>query len=148
MSERSFAFHPWALTVLLRPALFGVALAAGVLAGEQSDSFWIGLLAFFVASAAGRASRRLVRGRLADAVYELLWPAAATGFAFLFVDAGLPNWAAVLLAAVAGGVAKEALATVFLPRRGRRERWLRPEEWGVASPADVIQGRWKEKEER
>jgi hypothetical protein len=140
MSERTFAFRPWLLTALLRPVLFGVAIAAGVLAGDRSDSFWVGLLAFLVAAGAGRALRRLLRGRVADAVYELLWPAAATGIAILFTEIGLAEWASAIVAIVLAGFVKNAFAAAFLPRRVAG-RWLRPEEWGLPGMDDVVEGR-------
>ena len=60
------------------------------------------------------------------------------------MKAGLPDWAAVLLAFVCAGIAKNVVAAVFLPRY----RWLRLEEWGVPGMDDVIEGRWTEKEEQ
>jgi hypothetical protein len=145
MGERTFAFRPWLLTGLLRPALFGVAIAAGVLAGDRSGSFWVGLLAFMVASGTGRALRRLLRGRFADAAYELLWPATATGLAILFTEIGLAEWASAIVAIVLAGFVKNALAAAFLPRRGAG-RWMRVEEWGIPGPEDIVEGRWAEKE--
>jgi hypothetical protein len=145
VSERTFAFRPRLLTGLLRPVLFGLAIAAGVLAGDRSGSFWVGLLAFMVASGTGRSLRRLLRGRVADAVYELLWPAAATGIAILFIEIGLAEWASAVLAIVLAGLVKNALASAFLPRRVEG-RWLRPEEWGLPGMEDVIEGRSTEKE--
>jgi len=142
VSERTFAFRPWLLGGLLRPILFGVAIAAGVLAGERSGSFWVGLLAFMVASGCGRALRRLLRGRFADCVYELLWPAAATGLAILFTKLGLAEWASAIVAIVLAGFVKNAVAAVFLPRR---RAWLRVEEWGIPGLDDVVEGRWSEK---
>ncbi len=71
-----------------------------------------------------------------------LWPAAATGFVVLFVEIGLPNWAAAFLAFVCAGLTKNALAAVFLPRYPL----LRLEEWGVPGPDDVIEGRWTERD--
>lgn len=143
VSERTFAFRPWLLGGLLRPLLFGIAIAAGVLAGDRSGSFWVGLLAFLVASGTGRALRRLLRGRLADAVYELLWPAAATGLAILFTEIGLAEWASAIVAIVLAGFVKNALAAVFLPRR--KGGWLRPEEWGMPGLDDIVEGRAVEK---
>ena len=139
MSERTFAFRPWLLGALLRPVLFGVAIAAGVLAGDRSGSFFVGLLAFMVASGCGRALRRLIRRRLADCVYELLWPAAATGLAIMFTKIGLAAWASAVVAIVLAGFVKNALAEVFLPRR--KGHWLRVEEWGIPGLDDVIEGR-------
>lgn len=124
--------------------LFALAIVAAVLTGEHTHSGWIGLLAFFIASGCGRVIRRLLRGRTQDALRAILWPVAATGFVILFVKAGLPDWAAVLLAFVCAGIAKNVLAAAFLPRY----RWLRLEEWGVPGMDDVIEGRWTEKEEQ
>jgi hypothetical protein len=144
VSERAFAFRPWLLAALLRPVLFGVAIAAGVLAGDRSGSFWVGLLAFLVASGAGKALRRLIRGRYADAVYELLWPAAATGLAILFTEVGLVEWASAIVAIVAAGLVKNTFAAAFLPPRVGGTRWLRLEEWGVPGKDDIVEGRWTE----
>jgi hypothetical protein len=143
VGERSFGFRPWLLSGLLRPLLFGVAIAAGVLAGDRSGSFWVGLLAFMVASGCGRALRRLIRGRFADCVYELLWPAAATGLAILFTEIGLAEWVSAIVAIVLAGFVKNALAETFLPRR--KGRWLRVEEWGIPGLEDVVEGSWSQK---
>jgi len=143
VGERSFRFRPWLLSGLLRPVLLGVAIAAGVLAGERSGSFFVGLLAFMVASGCGRALRRFIRGRFADCVYALLWPAAATGLAILFTEIGLAEWASAIVAIVLAGIVKNALAEAFLPRRKRW--WLRFEEWGIPGLDDVVEGRWTEK---
>ena len=138
--------RPWLPVMLLRPVLFGLAIAAGVLAGERSGSFWVGLLAFMVASDTGRALRRLLRGRVADAAYELLWPISATGLVILFTELGLVEWASAILAIVLAGFLKRGLAAVLLPRR-RRGSWLRIQEWGLPGPDDIIEGRWAEREE-
>jgi len=138
-----FAFRPWLLSGLLRPVLFGVAIAAGVLAGDRSGSFFVGLLAFLVASGCGRALRRLIRGRVADAVYELLWPASATGLAIGFSEIGLAEWVSAIVAIVLAGFLKNALAQTFLPRR--RGAWLHVEEWGIPGLEDIVEGRWVEK---
>jgi hypothetical protein len=148
VNERALAFRPWVLSTLLRPVLFGVAVAAAVLAGERSGSFFVGLLAFLVASGAGRALRRLLRGRLVDAVYEALWPAAATGLAVLFTERGLVEWASAIVAIAAAGIVKNVLAAAFLPRRVRRGKWTRVEQWGVPGLDDVIEARWTKREER
>ena len=132
------------ILLLLRPVLFALAIAAAVIAGNRTDSFWIGLLTFLIASGVGRAIRRLIRGRTRAAVRAALWPAAATGFAVLFVEIGLPNWVAALLAFVCAGLTKNALAAAFLPRYPL----LRLEEWGVPGPDDIVEGRWTEKEPR
>ena len=130
------------IVLLLRPVLFGLAIAAAVIAGNRTDSFWIGLLAFFIASGCGRALRRLLLGRIRPALRAVLWPAAATGFVILFVEVGLPNWAAALLAFFCAGIVRNILAAAFFPRY----RWTRLEEWGLPGMDDVIEGRWTEKE--
>jgi hypothetical protein len=122
--------------------LFGLAIAAAVIADNRTNSFWIGLLAFLIASGVGRTLRRLLRGRTRAAVRAALWPLAATGFVVLFVEIGLPHWAAALLAFVCAGLTKNAIAAAFLPRY----RLMRLEEWGVPGPDDVIEGRWSERE--
>lgn len=131
----------WPTVLLLRPILFGLAVASAVIAGEETRSFWIGLLAFFVASGCGRTIRRLLRGRSRAALRAFLWPAAATGFVVLFAEIGLPHWAAALLAFACAGVAKNALAAMVLPRRA----WLRAGGWGLPGGDDVIEGRWAPK---
>ncbi len=142
VNERSVAFRPWLLAGMLRPVFFALSIAAGVIAGDRSGSFWVGVLAFLVASDVGRVIRRLLRGRLVDAVYEALWPVAAVAYAWLFIDTlDLSKWACVFLAFLAAGLTKRILADVFLPPRGpRAERWLRVEEWGIPWVEDVIPG--------
>jgi hypothetical protein len=131
----------WVFDAALRPVLFVIAIAAAVVTGDRTDSFWLGLLAFLVAMAAGKALRRVVRGRLAAAARAAVWPIAATGFAVLFVEVGLPEWAAALLAFVLAGVVRS-----MLPRE-RRPSWrLRIEDWGIPVGSDVIEGRWVRKE--
>ncbi|MBV8479550.1 MAG: hypothetical protein JOY72_04525 [Actinobacteria bacterium] len=139
MSERAFSYRPWLLAAALRPVLFALAIAAAVIAGEKSNSFWIGLLAYIVARFTGRAIRRLLRNRWADAVYELLWAAAAVGYAILFVDVSIPKWASVIVAVIAAGITRNVLASAFLPRR---RGWTTLQSWGVPGPDDVIVTRW------
>lgn len=130
----------------LRPLFFALAIAAGVVAGNRSDSFWIGLLAFLVASATGRVIRRLIRGRPGEAAYEAIWPAAAVGFAYLYVDGlGWAKWVAAILAWICAAIAKRAIANAFFPRRRGGLLWYRPEEWGLPGPDDVVPGRWSRK---
>jgi hypothetical protein len=143
VNERAFAFRPWMLTAMLGPVFFGLAIAAAVIAGDRSGSFFVGLLAFLVALGLGRAVRRLLRGRFVDAVYETLWPATATGLAILFTEIGLAEWASAIVAIVVAGVVKNALASAFLPPRLRaRGRWTRVEQWGVPGLDDVVDARW------
>ena len=49
--------------MFLRPITFVLAIVVAVLVGNRSDSFWYGLLGFFVAMGAGRVIGALVRGR-------------------------------------------------------------------------------------
>ena len=129
-------FRPWILAGLLRPVFLGIAIAAAVIAGDESGSFSFALLAFLVALSCGKVVRRLVRSRWVDAAVAAVWPAAAVGFTVLFVEAGLPKWASVLLAVILAGIVRNVLRV----RRGR-ERWLRLEEWGMPERGDVIEGR-------
>lgn len=128
----------------LRPLFFALAVAAAVVAGNRSNSFWIGLLAFLVAMATGRVVRRLIRGRPRDAVYAALWPSAAVGFAYLFVSGlGWAKWISVILAWFCAAIAKRALGNSLLRRR---EPWLPLEELGLRLD-DVVPGRWTRREE-
>lgn len=131
----------WLTVMLLRPVLFGLAIAAAVIAGEERDSVWIGLLAFLIASGCGRVVRRLLRRRSRAAVRAFLWPAAATGFVILFAEIGLADWASAALAFICAGVAKNLVVARFQPRHA----WLRIEEWGFPGRDDIIEGRWRER---
>jgi hypothetical protein len=128
----------WFTVMLLRPILFGLAIVGAVITGEHEHSAWIGLLAFFIASGLARVVRRLLRGRPRGAFRALLWPAFAAGFVVLYAWAGLPIWAAVILAFVSAGIAKNALATMLFAHF----TWRRLDEWGVPGPDDVVEGRW------
>jgi len=132
----------------LRPVFFVLAIVAAVLTGDRSNSFWIGLLAFFVAMGCGRVARRLIRGRPLDAVYAALWPAFAVLFAWLFVGPlDLAKWLSAILAFICAGVAKQAFANSFLPKRSRIERLLQVQEWGIPWLNDVIPGSYTRKDE-
>ena len=48
----------WTAAALLRPITFVLAIVAAVLVGNRTDSFWYGLLAWFVAMGVGRVRRR------------------------------------------------------------------------------------------
>jgi hypothetical protein len=52
----------------------------------------------------------------------------------------------VLLAFVAAGVVKGSFAAAFLPPRSGRRRWRI--EVGLPGVDEVVEGRWREKEER
>jgi hypothetical protein len=116
----------WTLALVLRPIVFVLAIVAAVLTGNRTDSFWFGLLAFFVAMGAGRVLGALIRGRADRALYKAIWPGAATGFAFLFDAIGLPPWANFFVSCIAASLTKTALRGV-LPRRRTwtRVQWRR-----------------------
>ena len=99
----------WTAALILRPITFVLAIVAAVLVGNHSDSFWYGLLAFFVAFGVGRVLGALVRGRLDRAFAKAVWPDAATGYAFLFDALGLPPWATFFVSWIAASLTKGAL---------------------------------------
>ncbi|HZQ89305.1 MAG TPA: hypothetical protein VFA42_04805 [Gaiellaceae bacterium] len=125
--------------MLLRPVLFALAIVGAIVTGERERSAWIGLLAFFIASGLARVVRRLLRGRPQAAFRALLWPAFAAGFVVLYHWAGLPTWAAVILAFVTAGVAKNVLAVLLFAQMS--VGWRRLDEWGFPGPEDVVEGR-------
>jgi len=108
----------WTAAALLRPITFVLAIVAAVLVGNRTDSFWYGLLTWFVAMGIGRVVGALVRGRLDRALYKAIWPGAATGYAFLFDWLGLPPWATFFVAFIAASMTKTALRGV-LPNQRR-----------------------------
>jgi hypothetical protein len=128
--------------MLLRPVLFALAIIGAVVTGEHEHSAWVGLLAFVIASGLARVVRRLLRGRLRGAFRALLWPAFAAGFVLLYHWAGVPTWAAVVLAFVSAGIAKNVLATLLFAHF----TWRSFDEWGIPGRDDVIEGRWTEVE--
>ena len=147
-TTRVLATRSWFVAGLLGPVFFVLAIVAAVVAGDSSGSFFVGLLAFLVTLRIGRVTRRLVRGRPWDALYDAIWPAAAVVYAYLFAGVGsLTDWAAVLLALLLAGPTRRIVDRAFLPRRTRRpQQWLsRFEEWGLPAPDDVIPGRWTRK---
>lgn len=111
--------------MVLRPVTFVLAIVAAVITGNRTDSFWLGFLAFFIAIGAGRVLGALIRGRADRALYKAIWPGAATGFAFLFDDLGLPRWANFFVSIIAASLTKSALSGFFPTQR----RWTRRVEW-------------------
>jgi len=109
----------------LRPITFALAIVAAVITGNKTDSFWLGFLAFFIAMGAGRVLGAIIRGRLDRALYKAIWPGAATGFAFLFDDIGLPRWANFFVSIIAASLTRSALGGVLPKQR----RWTRRVEW-------------------
>ena len=115
---------------MLRPITFVLAIVAAVITGDRTDSFWYGLLAFFVAVGAGRVLGAVVRGRGDKAVRKAIWPGAATGYAFLFAAVGLPPWATFFVSWIAATMTKGALDGAVPSRRHavfgvRAGRWRR-----------------------
>src|SRR5690242_13906015 len=98
----------WTAAFLLRPLTFVLAIVAAVIVGNRSDSFWYGLLTFFIAMGAGRVIGALIRGRPDRAWNKAIWPAAATGFAFLFAWLGLPPVATFFVAWIAASLTRNA----------------------------------------
>jgi hypothetical protein len=115
----------WTAATLVRPITFALAIVAAVITGNKTDSFWLGFLAFFIGMGAGRVLGALIRGRLDRAVYKAIWPGAATGFAFLFDDLGLPRWANFFVSIIAATMTRSALGGVLPKQR----RWTRRVEW-------------------
>jgi hypothetical protein len=106
----------WTASQFLRPVAFVLAIVAAVLVGNRTDSFWLGLLTFFIAMGAGRVLRSLVRGNTTQALYRAIWPGAATGYAFLFDALGLPTWATFFVSWIAASLTKQALRPL-VPRQ-------------------------------
>jgi hypothetical protein len=99
----------WTAAAILRPVTFVLAIVAAVIVGNRSDSFWYGLLAFFVAFGAGRVLGAIVRGRWDRMWNKAIWPAAATGYAFLFSALGLPPVATFFVAWIAASLTRNVL---------------------------------------
>ena len=108
---------------MLRPITFVLAIVAAVITGNRTDSFWFGLLAFFIAMGAGRVLGALIRGHADRALYKAVWPGAATGYAFLFDAIGLPPWANFFVSFIAASMTRVALS----PLLPRRRAWTRVE---------------------
>jgi hypothetical protein len=72
-----------------------------------------------------RPARVLHRGRADRALYKAIWPGAATGYAFLFDDLGLPKWANFFVTIIAASMTKSALSGLFPKQR----IWTRRVEW-------------------
>jgi|SRR5437762_12954048 len=115
----------WTASQFLRPIVFALSIVAAVMTGNRTDSFWFGLLAFFVGMAIGRALRALVRGDLPKTIYRAIWPAAVVGYAFLFDGLDLPRWATFFVSIIAASMTKTALGTVIPHQR----RWQVNARW-------------------
>jgi hypothetical protein len=99
----------WTAAAILRPITFVLAIVAAVIVGDRSDSFWYGLLGFFVAFGAGRVLGAVVRGRWDRAWNKAIWPAAATGYAFLFAALGLPPAASFFVSWIAASLTRNVV---------------------------------------
>ena len=115
----------WTVAALLRPITFVLAIVAAVIAGNRTDSFWLGFLAFFIAMGAGRVLGALIRGPARQGALQGDLAGAATGFAFLFDDLGLPRWANFFVSVIAASLTKSALSGFFPKQRV----WTRRVEW-------------------
>jgi hypothetical protein len=115
----------WTAAALLRPITFVLAIVAAVIVGDRTDSFWYGLLAWFIAMGIGRAVGALARGLPQRALYKAIWPAAAICFALLFDALGVPPWATFFVAFIAASLTKQALGGLIPGGR----TWTRTVEW-------------------
>src|SRR5438876_713960 len=117
----------WTVAAVLRPVTFVLAIVAAVITGDRTNSFWFGLLAFFVAVGAGRVLGALIRNRPDRALRKAIWPGAATGYAFLFDSLGLPTWATFFVSCIAASLTRGALDGVAPRRRMviRARNWRR-----------------------
>ena len=106
----------WTTAALLRPITFVLSIVAAVVTGNRTDSFWYGLLAFFVAMGVGRVIGALVRRQPDRALRKAIWPVAATAYAFLFAALGIPPWATFFVAWIAASLTRAALP-------GHERRW-------------------------
>ena len=111
--------------MILRPVTFVLAIVTAVITGNHTDSFWLGFLAFFIAMGAGRVLGALIRWLPYRAFYKAIWPASATGFAFLFDALGMPPWANFFVSFIAASLTKNALGGVVPGGRS----WTRVVEW-------------------
>ena len=114
------------MAAVLRPITFVGSIVAAVITGNRTGSFWLGLLAFFIAVGAGRVLGALIRNRPARALYKAIWPAAAVVYAWLFHwPLDLPAWATFFVAVIAASLTKDALGGM-IPNQGR---WYRRVSW-------------------
>jgi hypothetical protein len=102
---------------------FVLAIVAAVLVGNRSDSFWYGLLTWFVAMGAGRVIGAVIRNLPDRALRKAIWPAAATGYALLFDALGVPPWANFFVTVIAASLTRQALGGMLPGRRRVAVRW-------------------------
>ena len=115
----------WTTAALLRPVTFVLAIVAAVIVGNRTDSFWYGLLTWFIAMALGRVVGALLRNLPRRALYKAIWPVAAIVYALLFDALGLPPWANFFVSFIAASLTKQALGSRIPGGR----TWTRTVEW-------------------
>jgi Na+-translocating ferredoxin:NAD+ oxidoreductase RnfD subunit len=115
----------WTTAAVVRLVTFVLAIVVAAVVGNQTDSFWYGLLTWFIAMAVGRVIGALIRNLPQRALYKAIWPVAATVFAFLFAALGLPPWANFFVAFIAASLTKQALGGMIPGGR----TWTRTVEW-------------------
>jgi hypothetical protein len=115
----------WTAAALIRPATFVLSIVVAVLVGNATDSFWYGLLAWLVAMALGRVVGAVVRNLPGRAIRKLVWPVAATAYAFLFDALGIPPWATFFVTIIAASLTRQALEPVLPGRRWPSAEWRR-----------------------
>src|SRR5262249_50666061 len=109
----------WTVTQLLRPIVFVLAIVAAVVVGDETESFWLGFLAFFIAMSLGRVVRALVRGHARAALQRAVWPGSAIAYAVLFASPGLWTWATFFVTIIAASLTRAALS----PMLPQERRW-------------------------
>jgi Na+-translocating ferredoxin:NAD+ oxidoreductase RnfD subunit len=115
----------WTTAAVVRLITFVLAIVVAAIVGNQTDSFWYGLLTWFIAMAVGRVIGALIRNLPRRALYKAIWPVAATVFALLFAALGLPPWANFFVAFIAASLTKQALGGMIPGGR----TWTRTVEW-------------------
>ncbi len=115
----------WTTAAAVRLVTFVLAIVVAAVVGNQTDSFWYGLLTWFIAMAVGRVIGALIRNLPRRALYKAIWPVAATVFALLFAALGLPPWANFFVAFIAASLTKQALGGMIPGGR----TWTRTVEW-------------------
>jgi Na+-translocating ferredoxin:NAD+ oxidoreductase RnfD subunit len=115
----------WTTAAVVRLATFVLAIVVAAVVGNQTDSFWYGLLTWFIAMAVGRVIGALIRNLPRRALYKAIWPVAATVFALLFAALGLPPWANFFVSFIAASLTKQALGGLIPGGR----TWTRTVEW-------------------
>ena len=102
----------WTAAAVLRPITFVLAIVAAVLVGNRTDSFWYGLLAWFIAMGAGPRGRR-ARSRAASTARSTKRSGPRSDrLRSALRHSGLPPWAKFFVAFIAASLTKSALRGV------------------------------------